>query len=119
MGARTGPYQDPAEAVMATKRTAHFDANDHATHEGWATYHTRPPSTLRCRWRGHVMPSAPSNRHSPACYDRCTRCRAWLKWFVIGQHRYGSVDRDVWMAYEAHAVASRAGIARRYDGGNT
>ena len=45
-----------------------------------------------CGHFGHVVPNRPEtpNGYSPACYARCRRCRASLKWFVRGQHRYGS-----------------------------
>lgn len=79
---------------------ARFDQNDHAATAGWATYHQR--RNLRRSWRllvcvvkGHRLPSIPAtpNGYSPSCYERCKRCRNFLKWFVVGQHRYGGMSR--------------------------
>jgi hypothetical protein len=85
------------------RRQAKFDEYDHCSRPGWATYQgsrtRRPPMwrpSLRC-WLGrHVWPSyrpEPLNGHSPANYDRCSRCCAFVKWYVDGQHRWGGIDR--------------------------
>jgi hypothetical protein len=73
-----------------------FDTNDHAIVAGWATYHADTPA------HPHIeadQPS-PSNGHSPSNYARCA-CGAWVKWFVVGQHRYGSVSAE---AHPEHAL---------------
>ena len=76
---------------------AKFNRNDHATRPGWATYHKRRNQSLRQRVHGllgHRLPASPpspANGYSPSNYARCGRCRVWLKWFVVGQHRFGSI----------------------------
>ena len=86
---------------------ATFNENDHCLTAGWATYH-KPADLghrldrLACRILGHrysvMMPIDPSG-HSPSCYQQCLRCTNFLKWFVVGQHRFGSVNADVWAAW--------------------
>lgn len=80
-----------------------FDVHDHAAKEGWATHHKRPLRRFRLRcWLGsHVLPPRPAtpNGYSPSCSSRCSRCRGFLTWFVVGQHRYGSYDRSTARAY--------------------
>lgn len=74
---------------------ATFDRNDHALTAGWATYH------IHRGWRavfcllGHQLPPMPGspNGNSPTNYARCRRCRGFMKWFVVGQHRYGGMNR--------------------------
>lgn len=82
---------------------ARFDQYNHAWRPGWATYQRRPMFRwrLRCAFHRHKLPPQPDecNGHSPSNYDRCPRCRAFLKWFVNGQHRYGGMHRDVELAY--------------------
>jgi hypothetical protein len=71
-----------------------FDDTDHATLAGWATYHQ---PARRCRfWRRHPIPPTPdvADGIRPDNYARC-RCGAWLKWFRVGQHRYGGMDDAV------------------------
>lgn len=67
--------------------TAVFDINDHALGAGWATYHKDTPTHQHI----DVGPPDPPNGHSPSNYARCG-CGAWFKWFVVGQHRYGSLS---------------------------
>lgn len=78
---------------MSTGAT--FDENDHAWTTGWATYHRR------LGWRrvlclfGHTQFAIPEppNGHSPSNFERCRRCRSALKYYIVGQHRYGGMDR--------------------------
>jgi hypothetical protein len=63
-----------------------FNVNDHAIAAGWATYHEDTPSHEHIQ----AAPPEPANGHSPSNYARCA-CGAWVKWFVVGQHRYGSI----------------------------
>jgi len=77
---------------------ATFDEHNWCDTPGWATYQDRPMRRFRLRcWLGrHAVPAdtpAKPNGYSPCCYSRCSRCRAHLKWYVEGQHRYGGVDR--------------------------
>lgn len=72
---------------------AAFNLNHHATRAGWATYHKR--NGLR-RWLcvfGHpqAAPAEPPDGYSPQCYARCPRCKCHIKWYVIGQHRFGGM----------------------------
>lgn len=62
-----------------------FDLNDHAIAAGWATYH------MDCAAHEHVHAPAPepANGYSPCNYARCA-CGVMVKWFVVGQHRYGA-----------------------------
>lgn len=78
---------------------AEFDAHDHATTAGWASHHAgkvrRWRHRLTCGRDRHDLPfrvPEPANGHSPSCHDRCFRCGRALKWFVVGQHRYGGYD---------------------------
>ena len=66
--------------------TAAVFAHDIAIAPGWATYHADQPA------HPHIEAKAPEppNGHSPSNYARCA-CGAWVKWFVVGQHRYGSI----------------------------
>lgn len=66
-----------------------FDLNDHAIAAGWATYQEHQPKHEHV----HAAAPEPANGHSPSNYARCA-CGAAFKWFVIGQHRYGSLSRD-------------------------
>ena len=78
---------------------ATFDEHDHAGTEGWATYQQRPMFRWRpmCALGHHVLPPTPAvrNGYSPSNVGRCSRCRAFLKWYMVGQHRFGSIDRPV------------------------
>lgn len=74
---------------------ATFNVNDHAITPGWATFHNR------LGWRRYVFclfghsrnaPPEPANGHSPSNYVRCRRCGNSLKWYVVGQHRYGGMN---------------------------
>ena len=68
-----------------------FNESDHCTLPGWATYHKRRTGWL-CRLLGHSTAAPqPSNDHCPAAYTRCGRCKAWLRWFHVGTHRYGGL----------------------------
>ena len=64
-----------------------FNMNHHAIAPGWATYHTDIPT------HPHVEagPPQPANGHSPSNYAKCA-CGVALKWYVVGQHRYGSLS---------------------------
>jgi len=75
--------------------TAHFDQNDHALNSGWATYHRKLGwRRMVCMFRhAHLPPPAVQNGYSPSGMARCTRCHSWLKWFAVGQHRYGGMNR--------------------------
>lgn len=86
-------------AILTTEEdmAALFDTHDHATVEGWATYHKHLGwRALGCRIVGHRLPPKPSpaNGYAPSNYARCSRCRSWIKWFVDGQHRWGSLSRS-------------------------
>lgn len=79
-------------------KMATFDSNDYALTEGWATYHknlsggiAKPPFV--CRVFGHPRVASPAarNGHSPSNYTCCRRCNRWMKWYVVGQHRFGGV----------------------------
>lgn len=77
---------------------ARFDNNNHATSAGWATYQSKPMFRWRFRcWLGrHRYPAFipyPANGHSPSNTVRMDCCGAFAKWFVIGQHRYGGINR--------------------------
>jgi hypothetical protein len=80
---------------------AMFDKNDHAIWAGWATYMKplhRARQRLCGRIFGHVVPfdpPIPADGYSPSNYDNCERCGAAIKWYVVGQHRYGSLGRRV------------------------
>ena len=81
---------------MTKVMKATFDHNDHCNIEGWATYHGDQSMfrwRLRCALGHHSLPDPPTVRDGirPDNYDRCPRCRAWVKWFVVGQHRFGSI----------------------------
>jgi len=83
---------------MRYPRIALFDEDGHATAEGWATYQKRPMFRfrIRCALGHHAWPLRkpyPPNGHSPSNFDRCTRCLAWVSWYVDGQHRWGGLDR--------------------------
>jgi hypothetical protein len=65
-----------------------FDTRDHAIVEGWATYHGDTPAHPHIE----APAPAPATGHSPSNYARCA-CGAWVKWYRVGQHRYGSLDR--------------------------
>lgn len=85
--------------MMPRLRGAKFDSHDHASTEGWATYHKDikgrlEPLSLVCRAFGHprVAPPAVRNGGSPSNYHRCHRCNRWMKWFMVGQHRYGGIN---------------------------
>jgi len=77
---------------------ATFDSNDHAVTPGWGAY-MKPLRSWRERihgWFGHTVPAEtpiPRNGHSPSNYAKCI-CGAALKWYVVGQHRYGSLSRE-------------------------
>lgn len=77
--------------------TAKFDEHDHCVDEGWLPYQDRPMFRwrLRCALGRHRLPEPPAvrNGNSPSNFARCPRCRAFLKWFVPGQHRLGSLNR--------------------------
>jgi hypothetical protein len=84
---------DPPVPAVAT-----FDERNHCDREGWATWQKDPMFRfrLRCAFGRHAWPlrtPIPANGHSPSNYDRCTRCHAFVLWFVDGQHRYGSLNR--------------------------
>ena len=68
---------------------------EHASTEGWATYHQRMHGWrwLICAVVGHRLPAKPdpANGYSPGNYARCSRCRNPFKWFVVRQHRYGGL----------------------------
>lgn len=70
--------------------TAVFDLNDHAIAAGWATYHADR------RDHPHIAALIPDepNGYSPSNYARCA-CGWMFKWFVVGQHRYGSLSKSV------------------------
>lgn len=73
----------------------------HASTEGWATYHKQLRGWRRfiCAAKGHRMPTEPlpseRNGHAPSNYGRCLRCRNAVKWYVVGQHRYGGLSGPV------------------------
>lgn len=92
--------------VSSANLAASFDENEHCIGAGWATHHGH--GEIRCRWwqRRHVLPNyapQPPNGYAPSNSARCPRCRAWLRWFRIGQHRRGSYDKDVFDAYRGRA----------------
>lgn len=105
---------------------AAFDHNDHALNAGWATYFKRRARPifykghirlrrffryLVCRRKGHVAPSrppVPPNGHAPSNYTVCGRCGEPMKFYVVGQHRFGGYDRHVWEAYEFESIAAAA-----------
>lgn len=64
-----------------------FDINDHAIQPGWATYH----EDIAAHPHITASPPRPANGHSPSNYAKCA-CGAAVKWYVIGQHRYGSLS---------------------------
>jgi len=68
-------------------KAAVFNVNDHAIVAGWATYQKR------CRDHPHIEAPEPkpANGYSPSNYALCA-CGAAIKWFVVGQHRYGSLS---------------------------
>lgn len=66
-----------------------FDLNDHAIAPGWATYQ----EDRRDHQHIHAPAPEPANGHSPSNYARCA-CGVMVKWFVLGQHRYGSLSRE-------------------------
>lgn len=66
-----------------------FNHNDHAIVAGWATYH----KDIAAHPHIEAGPPTPANGHSPSNYAKCA-CGAALKWFVIGQHRYGSLSAE-------------------------
>lgn len=75
-----------------------FDEHNHCDIAGWATWQKQPMFRFRLRcWMGrHAWPlykPHPANGYSPSNSDRCTRCHAFVHWFVEGQHRYGSLNR--------------------------
>jgi hypothetical protein len=81
---------------------ATFDATDHATTAGWATRWARPyrfvpwHRQIRCRLSDHAYPAdppEPPNGYSPTNTTRCRRCRTLIGWHVVGQHRYGGLDK--------------------------
>lgn len=83
-----------------------FDANNHATEAGWATYHDKWRRSWRswiCTFRGHELPPEPhkANGYSPDNYGRCLRCDAFMQWYVFGQHRFGSYNKEVFEAYRS------------------
>lgn len=93
----------PTGQTMA--ESAVFDRQDHCREAGWATYQSRRRS-LRCLF-GHDFPNwtpTPPNGYSPSNYDRCFRCRAPIKWYAFGQHRWGGLA-----AHIDGKVASREG----------
>ena len=65
-----------------------FDLNQHAIVAGWASY------TSAQRAHEHITAPAPNpaNGYSPSNYARCA-CGVMVKWYVIGQHRYGSLSK--------------------------
>lgn len=102
--------------------TATFDHKDHALTAGWATYHQKPYLSrlggLVCRLRGHSYPARtpdPVDGHSPSNYDRCGRCRAFMHWYVEGQHRWGGMNRSTWEAFEFESIAQAAVSADETD----
>lgn len=75
--------------------SAAFNAKDHCTVAGWATY--GHPQSLRQRLcellGGHRTDRpTPNNDYCPQAYTRCKRCDAWLRWFNPGTHRFGSIS---------------------------
>ncbi len=64
-----------------------FDMDNHALVAGWATYHMATPA------HPHIdaPPPEPADGHSSSNYAKCA-CGAFVKWFRVGQHRYGSLD---------------------------
>ena len=75
---------------------AAFDCNDHCTHAGIAAYHRAKYHPWRCRLFGHRWPlhlTGPRNGYSPHDTVRCLR-GCWGHWYVVGQHRYGGLDRE-------------------------
>ena len=86
------------KADPPTPEVATFDERNHCDTEGWATWQDSPMFRFRFRcWLGrHAWPLRTpilANGHSPSNYDRCTRCHAFVHWFVDGQHRYGGLTR--------------------------
>jgi hypothetical protein len=75
---------------------ASFDERNHCVDEGWATWQPRPMFRFRFQcWLGrHAWPLwTPHDGLSSNNTHRCTRCHAFLGWFIDGQHRYGSLNR--------------------------
>ena len=77
-----------------------FNHNHHAIAPGWATYHEDIPNHPHV----HAQAPEPANGHGPSNYAKCA-CGAALKWFVVGQHRYGSLDasHSYWSKGADHA----------------
>jgi hypothetical protein len=73
---------------MSGETFAVFDMNDHAIAAGWATYHEHVLSHPHI----HAPAPDPANGHAPSNYARCA-CGVFVKWFVVGQHRYGSIGQ--------------------------
>ena len=66
-----------------------FDLNHHAIVAGWATYH----EDRQAHPHIDAPPPEPPNGYSPSNYAKCA-CGWAVKWFVVGQHRYGSLSRS-------------------------
>lgn len=81
------------------KPSAKFSGANHAISAGFATY-LSPENQLGglrrriCAVIGHkldlVTPINP-NGYSPSEVGKCQRCGNWIKWFVVGQHRFGGM----------------------------
>jgi len=84
--------------------TAKFGPADHAISAGWATYHKHPKGNwwqraARCLVFGHLAPieiPPTPNGHSPNNYAKCVRCDNHLRWYILGQHRYGGMNADTY-----------------------
>jgi len=92
---------------------ATFDDNDHCVTPGWATrwaypfHHVPFHRQIRCRLFGHRYPTdapTPPNGHSPSNSARCPHCGTLIGFHVVGQHRYGSFNKDVFDAYMRRPV---------------
>lgn len=73
-----------------------FDENGHATVAGIASYHDANAHPWRCRIFGHQWSEClgPPNEYNPRIVVKCRR-GCWGKWFVVGQHHFGSYDAPV------------------------
>jgi len=90
--------------------TAVFDIDGHAIAPGWATYQMDTPT------HPHIdaEPPVPADGHSPSNYARCG-CGAWFGWFVVGQHRYGSIPKGPEPTTDdSKAAGSEGGLLRRF-----
>lgn len=75
---------------------AEFNRMGEATKPGWATYHqpSNQRRALRCRVLGHKPPRdvLELDGISPRSYGMCYRCGNFMKFYVVGQHRYGGIN---------------------------